>query len=81
MELTAVEALNFAYSELVKNADGKQKRRLDDALAGKIGGRGGYIVDDPDLPASLQGIEAPDWWDPYHDPWETAHRVRDVEIT
>lgn len=78
MELSAVEVLNYSYSQIVQHADEKQRRKIDDILAGKIGPHGGYIIDDPDLPAALQGQEAPEWWDPYHDPWENAQRVASV---
>lgn len=67
---SAVETLNLVYSHLVSELDWKQRLKLDGALLGKLGPNGGWIIDDPDLPAELQGKEAPDWWDPFE-----AYRV------
>jgi hypothetical protein len=64
-----VELLNFAYARLMENADEDDRKRIDMTLAGRIGEGGGEIVDDPDLPDEMQGLEAPSWWNSDHDPF------------
>lgn len=68
-------ALNLVYQHLTKDTDMKGRKYLDDALAGRIGSAGGLIIDDPKLPASLQGKEAPSWFSENHDPYAEAKRV------
>lgn len=68
-------ALNLVYQHLVKDADSKQRKHLDDALSGRIGAAGGLIIEDDRLPASLQGREAPSWFDENHNPYKNAKRV------
>ena len=68
-------ALNIVYQHLVKGSDPKGRKYLDDALLGRIGASGGLIIDDPRLPASLQGKEAPTWFSENHDPYANAKRV------
>ena len=68
-------ALNLVYQHLTKDVDMKGHKYLDDALAGRIGSAGGLIIDDPKLPASLQGKEAPSWFSENHDPYAEAKRV------
>ena len=64
---------------LVEGADAKGRRKIDALFAGKLGPTGGIIVDDPDLPESLQGQEAPSWWDDGPDPWADTHTISNVE--
>lgn len=61
--------LNFTYWYLVKDLDAEQRKKIDLALANRLGENGGEIVDDPDLPENLQGKEAPSWWSGDHDPF------------
>lgn len=74
-DLSALEMLNFVYARLTENADSEHRRKIDLALAGRIGEHGGEIVDDPDLPASMQGMEAPSWWNGDHDPFADTHSL------
>ena len=30
---------------------------------------------DPDMPESMQGMEAPSWWNSDHDPWRETHQL------
>lgn len=69
------EMLNTAYARLVEFADEDGRKRIDLALAGKLGESGGEIVDDPDLPESIQGMEAPAWWNSDHDPFAEQHQL------
>lgn len=75
MDLTVIECLNFVYARLVENADAAGRRKIDLALSGRLGEHGGEIVDDPDLPASMQGKEAPSWWNGDHDPFSEQHEL------
>ena len=75
LDLTMTELLNFAYSLLVKDADSEGRRKVDLGLAGKLGESGGELVDDPDLPESMQGREAPAWWNGDHDPFADTHSI------
>ena len=75
MDLTVIECLNYVYAQLTANADADGRRKIDLALAGLIGEHGGEIVDDPDLPASMQGREAPSWWNGDHDPFAEQHEL------
>jgi hypothetical protein len=74
-QLSAIELLNFAYATIVGEANGEQRRHIDAALEGRLGQGGGILVDDPDLPASLQGTEAPSWWSDDHDPFAQQHTI------
>lgn len=74
-DLGLIEMLNFTYAVLVKDADAEGRRKVDLALQGKIGEGGGEIVDDPALPASMQGREAPSWWNGDHDPFADTHSI------
>lgn len=67
--------LNFTYWYMVKDADADQRRRIELALVGKLGESGGEIIDDPDLPESMQGVEAPAWWNSDHDPFADQHQL------
>lgn len=67
--------LNYAYWYLVKDAEEEQRRRIDMALEGRLGESGGEIVDDPALPASMQGKEAPVWWNGDHDAFANQHEL------
>lgn len=80
LDLTVLEVLNYCYARLVEGLDAKGRRKLWDTLMGKIGPKGGYIIDDPMLPKALQGQEAPSWWDPYHDPWAKPVSRHDVTV-
>lgn len=57
-DLTADEMLSWAYMVMVENLDYKARRKLDLALLPEAA----KILDDPDLPESLQGRRVPDWW-------------------
>jgi len=63
VDLSFLELLNYTYSQVVEYADSKGRQRIDAMLEGRLGEGGGILVDDPDLPPSMQGKEAPDWWD------------------
>lgn len=67
--------LNLTYARLVEFADEDGRKRIDLALAGRLGESGGEIVDDPDLPESMQGVEAPSWWNSDHDPFAEQHQL------
>lgn len=67
--------LNLAYYLLVEHADEDGRRKVDLALEGKIGEGGGEIIDDPALPESLQGVEAPSWWRGDRDPFADQHTI------
>ena len=71
--------LDYAYSELIEGADAEHKLRIDATLLGRIGENGGFIIDDPELPAALQGKEAPSWWNPYEKAFEMT-TLTDVEL-
>jgi len=73
--MSIVELLNFSYSLLLKDADPDGRKRIIAALEGRLGPGGGIIIDDPDLPAALQGKEAPAWWTPDHDPFKDTFTV------
>jgi len=75
MDLTVIECLNYVYAQLTANTDVDGRRKIDLALAGRLGEHGGEIVDDPDLPASMQGREAPSWWNGDHDPFADQHEL------
>jgi hypothetical protein len=70
-----LELLNFAYAQLVSYADEEGRKKIDLALEGRIGEHGGELVDDPDLPESMQGMEAPSWWNSDHDPFAEQHQL------
>lgn len=70
--------LNFVYADLMEWADQDGRKRVDAALEGRIGATGGIVVDDPDLPASLQGMEAPSWWRDDEDPFADQHTLNNV---
>lgn len=72
--------LNFTYYYMVKKTDAEGRRRIDLALAGRLGESGGEIVDDPDLPASLQGKEAPTWWRADDDPFADQQSLGDADV-
>lgn len=73
--LSLTEMLSYAYWYMIKDLDSDQRRRIELALQGRIGESGGEIVDDPDLPASLQGKEAPSWWSSDFDPFADQHEL------
>lgn len=70
-----VALLNFAYGRLLEFADDEGRKRIELALEGRLGENGGEIVDDPDLPAEMQGLEAPSWWNSDHDPFADQHQL------
>ena len=67
--MSAIEVLNFAYACLMEGVDGDARKRINAALNGRLGQDGGILIDDPSLPASLQGQQAPSWWTDEHDPF------------
>ena len=81
MDLTVMEMLNFVYARLVEEADADHRRKIDLALAGRLGEHGGEIVDDPDLPAAMQGMEAPSWWTGDHDPFADQHTFGNIDTS
>ena len=72
-DLTAVEMLNFTLARLLDGADGDGRHKIDLALEGRLGDHGGEIIDDADLPESMQGVEAPSWWNSNDDPFADTH--------
>jgi len=64
LDLSAVALLHFAYACLVEHADADQRKKIDAALTGRLGSRGGILTDEDDesIPAPLRGKEAPEWW-------------------
>ncbi len=74
-DLSVLEMLNLTYSLLVSEADEEGRKKVNLALAGRLGESGGEIVDDPDLPESMQGMEAPSWWNSDHDPFADQHSL------
>lgn len=81
LDLSALEMLNYVYARLVENTDADGRRKIDLALAGRLGEHGGEIVDDPDLPAAMQGKEAPSWWNSDHDPFADQHQLGNTNAT
>lgn len=79
MDLSLQELLSFVYAMLVEGADSKHRKKIDALFAGRLGSGGGIIVDDPDLPESLRGQEAPSWWDDSN-PWADTHTISSVEM-
>lgn len=75
LRLSAHEALNFAYAHLVDGADHETRLKIDAALSGNLGEGGGQIVNDPDLPDAMQGMEAPAWWSSDEDPFQDTFTV------
>ncbi len=73
--VSALELLNFVYAELVKDATQEQREKINAVLEGRVGAGGGIVVDDPLLPETLQGQEAPSWWNDDHDPFSDVHRI------
>jgi len=73
--------LNFVYSRLVQDADEEGRKKVDLALAGRLGAHGGEIIDDPMLPASMQGMEAPSWWNSDHDAFADQHTFDNSDTT
>jgi len=78
-DLSLIEMLNFVYSRLVKDADEEGRKKVDLALAGRLGEHGGEIIDDPMLPASMQGKEAPSWWNSDHDAFADQHTLANAD--
>lgn len=75
LDLSAVELLNFVYAKIMDGRDQEARDKVNAALEGRLGESGGIKVDDPDLPASLQGMEAPSWWANDHDPFAEQHTI------
>jgi len=67
--------LNFVLADLLEGHDMEGRQRVQALLRGRIGEGGGIIVDDPTLPAELQGKEAPSWWDADYDPWSKTETL------
>jgi hypothetical protein len=80
-ELTLIEMLNLTLACLLEWADADGRRKIELALEGRLGEHGGEIVDDPDLPASMQGVEAPSWWNSDHDPFADQHQWSDLDTS
>lgn len=75
-ELCALDLLAYAYDQLMAGATSvDDQNRVEAWLRGKLGPGGGYIVDDPDMPESMRGVEAPRWWVPDEDPFANQMRV------
>lgn len=72
-DLSIVEMLNFTLAHLLEGADADHRRKIQLAMEGRLGSSGGEIVDDPDLPEALQGMEAPSWWSSDDDPFANQH--------
>lgn len=70
-----MELLNFVWADVFEGLDGKQRRHLLASFEGRVGPDGGILVDDPDLPAEMQGMEAPAWWDADYDPMSSTFSV------
>lgn len=80
-DLTAAELCNFVYYDMVtKITDPEQRTKFEAAIRGQLGARGGYIINDPLLPESMQGREAPTWWDPKHDPLSDQQRLTNTSV-
>ncbi len=80
-DLTAVELCSVVYYDMVtKITDPAQRNKFEAAIRGQLGARGGYIIDDPTLPESMQGLEAPTWWDPKHDPLADQQTLRNTSV-
>lgn len=75
MRLSALELLNFVYSSLMSDTDHEGRLRINAALEGRIGEGGGIVIDDPSMPAALQGQEAPSWWRDDEDPFANQHTI------
>jgi len=80
VDLTIQELMSFVYAMLVEGADAKGRKKIDALFAGRLGSGGGIIVDDPDLPESLQGQEAPSWWDDDPNPLADVHTIDNAEL-
>jgi len=67
------ELLSIVWYEIYSNADPRMQRKLNLFVLGRLGPDGGEIVDDPNMPSSLRGREAPEGWadteDPFSDGW------------
>jgi len=72
-DLSVVEMLNFTLARLLKDADEEGRRKIDLALEGRLGEHGGEIIEDDSLPASMQGVEAPSWWNSDDNPFGDTH--------
>lgn len=60
-DLDVGELLSWGYSVMVANLDAEHRSKLDYALRPLEV----VMVDDPDLPSSLQGLRPPEGWTPY----------------
>lgn len=58
-----MELLNWTFAYMMEDKEPRERRYILAALEGRLGPNGGILVDDPDLPAEMQGQEAPAWWD------------------
>jgi hypothetical protein len=76
--MKVIELLNFTFAHLLDGMHGDDRKRIIAALEGRLGPGGGIIVDDPDLPESLQGMEAPSWWVPDEDPFANQFDLSNV---
>jgi len=76
LDVPVGELLSFAWANIYDKANDKAQRKLDLLVRGRLGQDGGEIMDDPNLPESLRGAEAPDWFtteeDPFDDQWNLS---------
>ena len=77
-KVTILELLNFVYADLLEWSDKDGRKKIDAALEGRLGESGGITIDDPTLPESLQGQEAPSWWTDDQDPFAEQHTLSNV---
>jgi hypothetical protein len=73
--------LNLTLACLLEWADADGRKKIELALEGRLGEHGGEIVDDPDLPASMQGLEAPSWWNSDDDPFADQHQFSSLDTS
>lgn len=62
LKLSGIEVLNYGYAHLMKGKESKERVYIQAWLEGRIGPGGGIIIEDDTLPESMQGMEAPAWW-------------------
>lgn len=70
---------SMVYAFMVENADQEGRKKINALYHGRLGPGGGVIVDDPTLPESLRGQEAPSWWDDDHNAFSEQHVLSNTE--